>query len=650
MRSEVDPSAPRSIPAPAPGTGERPNHGRRLLVIRGMCGAMLLLLVAFVGRRQSMRAADSAAREPRQNLRRVMVPAPRGVIYDREHRILAGNRSRMAIGLDLGKLRQEFREEQRSLSRQGDAAGAAPGDDGEAGIAARARLAVVQRHLDRVNALTGRRGQVDAARLERHFAGERLAPFVLVDDLSEEDSARLAAGLEPSDPLQLIRSSRRWYPNGSAAAHVLGRVRRQLMRPDPDPVSRDIAVSDYSGTVGDFGIEKQYDARLQGRPGGVIVRVDAAGFPIGSPIESSDPAPGGDLVLSLDLDLQTAVERAMDATPGGPHGAAVVIAVQTGEILALASKPDFDLNTVSPTIAAATLQRIESEGGWLNRATQGLYPPGSTFKIFTAMAGLRRGTLHLQDVRHCDGFLDVGDRRFPCHNPAGHGDVALREALAHSCNVFAYQTGLAAGADALAAEARRFHLGQPTGIDLPSETRRMLVSDPAWKRADGRGSWTAGDTVNLSIGQGFLRYSPLQAACAMASLARRETLTVPTLLHQPGRPPSGSRSPEPLGLSDGDYRALIAGLQAVILTGTGRDAQLPGVNMAGKSGTAQITRKEGSLNIAWFLAFAPVERPEIAIAVALEGDRPGEEFAGGAHAAPVVREIAGAYFDKRARR
>lgn len=140
----------------------------------------------------------------------------------------------------------------------------------------------------------------------------------------------------------------------------------------------------------------------------------------------------------------------------------------------------------------------------------------------------------------------------------------------------------------------------------------MLVPDSAWKRANKHGDWTTGDTLNLAIGQGFLRISPLQAACALASLARRETLTVPTLLHQPGRRPSGDRPPEPLGVADKDY-----------------------------------LRPEGMMNIAWFVAFAPLDRPRIAIAVAMEGDQPDVEFAGAAHAAPIVSEIIGAYFDRR---
>jgi len=563
------------------------------------------MLVACLGYQQLFRVADHTASEQQQNQRRFLTPAPRGVIKDREHRVLAGNRVRTDAAINLSDLRATTPE---------------------------LRFAAAQRQLDRVNALIGRHGQVNATHLERAFARDRLTPFILVNDLNEQEAARLAAGLAATDPVRLLHSSERWYPHGATAAHVLGRVRREIS----------------SGSVaGVSGLEQRHDATLKGRPGVTRLQVDAWGFPLDPPLARTEPEPGVDLVLSLDLDLQLAAERAMTATLPRPRGAAVVLAVATGEILALASEPGFDLNEVSPALPPATKQRIDAAGGWFNRATQGLYPPGSTFKIFTALAGLRGGTLRPDTVHSCPGFIDVGGHRFPCHNDAGHGKLALREALAHSCNVFAYQTGLAAGPDALAAEARRFHFDAPTGIDLPAETRRMLVPDPAWKQQDGRGTWMLGDTVNLSIGQGFLRCSPLQMACAVASLARRETLTVPTLLRQPGRNPTGNRPREPLGLADGDYTALIGGLRAVIETGIGRDAQVPGVTMAGKTGTAQVKRPEGIFNVAWFVAFAPVDHPEIAIAVALEGDAPGVEFAGAEHAAPIVREIVGTYFDKR---
>jgi penicillin-binding protein 2 len=608
--------------------GKTPDHIPRLRLILGAFAAALLVLVAGLGYQQLFRRADHSAHEQRQNQRRVLTPAPRGIIHDREHRILAGNRVRVAAVLHLGDLREEFRQEQSALFLHGKTTA----------VAAEARRIVVQRHLDRVNTLIGRQAQVDSVKLERAFARERMAPFVLVDDLTESESERLTSGLAASNPVRLRHATQRWFPHGGTAAHVVGRVRREAMR---------TAGIGYMGFAGDSGIEKQYNSGLQGRPGEALVRVDAWGFPLDPPLARRESTPGENVVLSLDLDLQIAAERAMDAIRGRPNGAVAVIAVDTGEVLALASQPGFDLNAVSPVLSPETKQRIDAEGGWFNRATQGLYPPGSTFKIFTAAAGLRSGALDSDTKLHCSGFHEIGGHRFVCHTAAGHGDLALREALARSCNVFAYQTGLAAGPDALAGEARRFHLGEPTGINLPGETSRMLVPDEAWKLEHEHETWTPGDTINLSIGQGFLRCSPLQMACAIASLARRETLTVPSLLHQPGRSPTGGRAAEPLGLTDDDYAALIAGLRAVIETGIGRDAQVPGVAIAGKTGTAQVTRPKGTFNVAWFVAFAPVEHPEIAIAVTLEGDQPGVEFAGAEHAAPIVREVFGTYFEKK---
>ncbi len=572
---------------------------------------MLGVLVASLAYHQLIRSPEHAAREERQNRRRVMLPAPRGTIYDREHRVLAADRVHRSAVVHLGALRAEFHREPNTAA---------------------ARLAVVQRQLHRLNTLIGRRETLDPARLENAYARERARPFVLADNLDVQEAARLTAGLADDDPLAVQESYRRTYPHAGTAAHVLGRVRR------------DHADSETVHGIG--GIEQQHETTLRGQPGEVSAQIDAWGLPTGAATEHRVPLPGSDVVLSLDLALQQVAERAL-AESVAPQGSVAVIAVETGEVLALASKPGYDLNTVSPKMTAAVKQRIDTEGGWFNRATQGLYPPGSVFKIFTTLAGLRGGTLRPDTALKCPGYLELGDRRLPCHNAEGHGSLRLRDALAHSCNVFAYQAGLAAGPDALAAEARRFHLHEPTGLDLPVEASRMVVPDPAWKKQAGHGAWTPGDTANLAIGQGFLRCSPLQLACAMASLARHETLTVPTLLGSPGRKPSGDRPREPLGLSDENYAALLAGLRAVVESGIGRDAQVPGISIAGKTGTAQVIRPAGTFNIAWFVAFAPIEKPQIALAVALEGDRPNEEFAGAAHAAPVVREIIGAYLDRQ---
>ena len=607
---------------------------------------LTIALIVGLGYAQVGHSAEYTALEKRQHLRRVILPSPRAVITDRHKRVLVGNRIRTALAVDLTLLREEFAKEKQPVLARQNLPATAPANDLVADANAVARYAVVQRHLARMNAVLGRRIQLDPVRLERHFKRERTTPFELVSELAEEEIAQLTKILTPADPVKLSRSTERTYPYNNSAAHVLGRVRRELIRTQK---GKDFPILNYFDLRGNSGVEEHYEARLQGRTGEAVIRVDAFGAPVGSPLEWREPTSAEDLVLSLDIDLQLAAEHAMSASLGGGRGAAVAISVTTGEVLAMASKPDFDLNTVSRLLGAAGKRQIDAEGGWLNRATQGVYAPGSSFKIFTALAGLRSGTLRPDAVFQCNGFHEVDGHRFLCHVPGGHGRLPLRMAIAQSCNVFAYQTGLDAGPAALAAEARRFHFHEPTGIDLPHETRSMLVPDEAWKQAKGDGAWTIGDTANLAIGQGALRYSPLQAACAMASLARRETLTVPTLLYQPACRPSGDRAPEPLELSDTDYAALIEGLRAVVEIGIGRDAQVPGISIAGKTGTAQVVRAEGMMNTAWFVAFAPIERPEIAVAVVLEGDRPGVEFAGAQHAAPVVREIIGTYFDRRSR-
>lgn len=462
----------------------------------------------------------------------------------------------------------------------------------------------------------------------------------------------LAAEPSPADSTDPMPSTRsrfddlqRSYPQGRTASHLIGRVRRDILVLQSGRADSGGRRPRYAALVGDSGIERAFDARLRGNPGVIAAHVDALGEISGNPAWLSRPEPGADVVLSLDLALQAAAERALDAVQGSSRGAAVAIDVGTGEVLALASRPDFNLQDVSPAMSSATKRQMDESGAWLNRAYQGLYPPGSTFKIVTFLAGLRAGTLRPETVLQCSGFLDLGARRFPCHNPEGHGALTLREALAHSCNVFACRVALGCGADAVATEARRFHLDRRTGIELPHEPAGMSVPDPAQAIAR-KTRWTDGDTANLSIGQGSLLLSPLQAACMMASLARREMLTIPTLLRSPGRAPTGSFAREPLGISDGDYKAVLDGLEAVVMTGIGRDAQVPGLRIAGKSGTAQESRGGATFNVAWFLAFAPVESPRVAIAVALEGDAPDKEYAGAAHAAPVVRAIAAAWRDE----
>jgi penicillin-binding protein 2 len=404
------------------------------------------------------------------------------------------------------------------------------------------------------------------------------------------------------------------------------------------------------GTMGREGVEKKFDALLQGEAGGAIFRVDPTGNRIQPPIQQVFPKQGKKLQLSLDIDIQIAAEARM--AESGMAGAAVAIDVATGEVLVLASKPDYDLSKFVPRLGTATAAEITERGAWYKRAIQGAYPPGSSFKILTTIAGLRSGKVTLDSTVNCPGYFTLG-RKFDCHGGHAHGDIGLTKSIEKSCNVFFYKHGYEMGADIMATEARRFHLDRPTGIDLLDETRRMVIPDADWKRKDRREGWVGGDTVQMAIGQGFVLVTPLQMACFTASVARNEVWTQPTLLHDPNRP---RQKTESIGLTPAQRDVLIRAMEQVTLTGTAKILtegrmlpKIPGLRIGGKTGTAQKQGEKGIINFAWFIGFAPVDNPQIAIAVAIEGDTPGEETGGGLYAAPVAHAILKTWSEKKNR-
>jgi penicillin-binding protein 2 len=609
--------------------------------------AGLAVLAAGLAHRQLLHAEEFSEKGKVQSQLRILVPGPRGDIYDREGRLLVGNRPRFAVVLHLDELRQEFRrsylEVRRAYRESGDQDLPTPQQ-----LEHIARHAVVERYLARINAALGRETRLDAAALRRHYLSQRILPFPLIEDLNPEEYARLLEQLPVNSPLQVYTSSTRYYPHGATAAHTLGYVsRRDDIEAAPDFPGADLTTFRMLGTVGSNGLEATFDERLTGRSGGSIYRVDPGGFRVEA-LERRRPVQGQNLVTSLDLDLQLAAERAMAQSAPGLAGAAVALDVATGEVLVLASKPDYDLNAFSPRLSNAAAADIAERGAWLNRATQGLYAPGSTFKILTAIAGMRGGWITPSTTTRCTGYHRVGGRLFACHSGRAHGELATTEAISRSCNVFFYEHGIATGVEAIAAESRRFGFGALTGIELPHETPRTLVPDPAWKRAQRGEPWFPGDTANFSIGQGFLLVTPLQMAAFTASVARGQLLTPPSLRHDPERPPLRG---EAIGLGAEGYASLLAGMHESTLSGTARVLQapfmrIPGLRIAGKTGTAQKATPEGNLNFAWFICFAPVERPRIAIAVMIEGDTPGEEAAGGIYSVPIARAILKAWADK----
>ena len=620
------------------------NYQPRLVAFYFIFGALLAILAGGLTYRQLIQNRIFNTREKLQIQRRILVPGPRGNIYDREGRLLVGNRARFSVVLYLAELRNEFWTEYKRVVHNYDALDPSirPKNSDLVSIA---HVSVAQRYLDKVNQILHRSDRVDPVALERHFQRQLLLPYVLIDDLAPDEYARLLEQIPVTSPLQVYSSSTRFYPHGSLAAHTLGYV-----GVDPDIDAEDLPGADLTtfkmkGTVGRDGLEKEFDSRLQGEPGGTIFRVDPAGYRINPPLEQKLPVQGKDLVTSLDIDLQEAAEREL----GDQTGAAVALDVRTGEVLALASKPDYNLSDFSPHLSQATAADIEQRGAWLNRAIAAYHPPGSTFKILTTIAALRSGAITPDAIiADCEGSMMIGGRLFSCENGRGHhGELLLPQAIAVSCDIYFWTAALRTGADTIAAEAHRFHLDQRSGIELPHEPDRATVPSPGWKERTQGVRWFPGDTANMGIGQGYVLENPINMACFAASVARNETVTVPKLLHDPNAPTQHSES---IGLTPSQRAALLEGMEGCTTPpGTARilttldELRVPGVNIAGKTGTAQVP---GNKNVAWFICFAPLENPRIAVAVMIEGEVAGEEFGGGRHAVPVASAILKEYFKK----
>ena len=630
------------------------SYDPRITLFHVILAMLLLTLAGGLGYQQLFKTSEYNDRERQQNQRRVLFPGPRGNIYDRNGKTLVSNSHRFTVILHLDELKDELRREQIRIQRNFVNAGEKKNTLSLSQLRQISRVSLVQKYLDQVNGIIGRNDKVRDDALMRHFDRQLLLPYTLIDNLDPTEYARLIERLPVRSPLEVYATNVRNYHYGSAAAHTLGYVRPETDIDADGFPGEGLTTFKMRGTSGRDGLERSFDSVLQGEAGGRIYRVDPTGFKINPPLEVRAPKQGRHLMTSLDIDLQLAGEAAVAETEMA--GAGVAIDVRTGEVLALVSKPDYDLNDFSPRISTATWADAVERQALFPRAVMGAYPPGSTFKILTAIAGLRSGVITPDTIANCAGRHMVGNRWFPCHAGHVHGDIGLETAVAKSCNIYFYKQALEMGPEALANEGRRFRLDSPTGIELPGETRRMIIPDPEWKRREraSEGPWSGGDTANTSIGQGFVLVSPLQMACFTASVARGEVWTQPTLIHDANRPRQRTES---IGLTPAQQRSLIDGMEQVTLTGTaaavfGNRAVLAplGIRVAAKTGTAQVRTENGTLNIAWMIAFAPVEDPQIAIAVAIEGDVPGEETGGGRYAGPVVHAMLKAWVEKKNQR
>ncbi len=435
-------------------------------------------------------------------------------------------------------------------------------------------------------------------------------------------------------------------PEGGYAAHVLGYVgvasEEQLTREAFQGLSA-------GSVIGQYGVERIYERTLRGHAGRKLIEVDALGHEKRM-ISVDKPQVGNDVYLTIDFRLQKLAEDLL----GEEAGAIVALDPQTGDVLALASRPSFDPNALSRGLRADVWNDIlqDERHPLTNRAIQGQYPPGSTFKIIMATAALDTNAIEPADTLHCGGRFQFGGRTFRDWKKYGHGAVDLRKAIAQSCDVYFYRLGDRIGVDTIALYARQFGLGERTGIDLPGE-RTGLIPSSEWKQRTRGEPWYPGETISVSIGQGFVSVTPLQMAKVIGMIGNNGIVFQPHVLRGV-RGRKGEWIDEwsptqtvPLTLPVHQLEAIQAALAAVVTEGTARQARSSVVPLAGKTGTAQVVslRSESQEETpkrfrdhAWFVAYAPFEHPGIAVAVLVE-----HMGHGGSTAAPLAKELIEAY-------
>jgi penicillin-binding protein 2 len=619
------------------------DNNPRIKIFYYIYTAILLYLITFLAKTQLFDKDLYDEKNEQQSLRRILYPGPRGDIYDRNGRLLVGTRPKFSAVIYLNdvKIRKDIKNvyyakvrERRKNNEIADL------ED----LSIQARKEVLQSYLKDANRIINKENAVDIKKLERHYYQTPILPFTLIEELTPEEYALLTEKLPVNHPIQIYTDSARFYPFHSAASHILGYVTRTTDIPIGELPGEGLKTFNLTGKIGQTGLEKSMERVLGGKTGSTVWVVDHAGYQYEKKEEEQvNPVRGGSVTITIDIDLQKAAEHAL----GNYTGAVVVLEVDSGDVLAIASKPDYDLNDLSPYISNEAYEDIEKRGAWLNRAIQGQYPPASTFKLITAIAAMRNNTLDPLKEIECPSSYTVGTRVFNEHDMFSFGMVDLPKALQKSSNVYFYQVALNTGVDIIANEAQRFGLGQLTGIELPAE-HEGLVPTPKWKKQKLYEQWVAGDTVNMAIGQGYVITTPLQMACFTASLARKQTRTIPTIIYDADRKYTFNHKGQSIGLTDHQYEQLIKGMKLVAKTGgTAKVLDIPGLTVAAKTGTAQFRDKGKQIPLAWTIAFAPVEHPKIAIAVMIEGVNVEDNYHGGSTAGPIAREIFEYYFQKK---
>lgn len=579
----------------------------RLFLIFALAALGLLYLGVTLRRVQVLNTLQYADALEHHSMRRVRLPATRGRIMDRHGTIMADNRPSYCLALFVEELR-----ERGAWSNT---------------------INAVDSLVDRLAEILEKPREITRSDIQAHIHRSRPLPLLAWRGMDERALALLAEHHGQFRGVDIYVLPERIYPLEDRAAHIIGYVGKgQPVTAETE--SENTASYDFylPDLIGRHGVEQRYDAWLAGIPGGELIRVDAVGYKHES-YPGRDPVAGKDVTLTIDAGWQAVAERTLK----GLSGAVVVMDCRTGELLVMASSPRHNLADFVPFMPAAVWRRLLNDPGHplLDRATSGIYAPGSIFKPVVALAALDAGIVKPDTKIDCPGHYELPNgRRVHCWLRSGHGPIALTEALEQSCNVYFMWAAVHMGYEpTLWQDCQRLGLGQRPKLEL-SAAAGLLPSD-AWKRRRRGDGWRIGDTVNLSIGQGFISVTPLQMVVMTAALANGGQVLRPRIIQTPADPHAPSVIAQ-MDWSTSALRAVRLGMYEVIQSdrGSGRNARIEACSLAGKTGTAEYYHAGQRRKHAWMIAYGPFEQPRYAITVIVENSD-----SGGGSSAPVVHHI-----------
>ncbi|MHB8790831.1 MAG: penicillin-binding protein 2 [Desulfobulbaceae bacterium] len=616
----LDQDAPLSIITPH-DDAELDFLKKRSLMTSAVIITFFALLIARLWYLQIQEGETYTSLADTNRVRYVEVTPPRGNVYDSEGREIVTNRPSFNVVLS----RENNRLDDQLVKR----------------IAAILEVEVTE-ILDRIRKMVGTPGHL---------------PVRLAEDIDWEKVAIIENNHLELPGISIEVVPLRVYHYGNYASHIIGYL-GEINATELEAANRE--VYRQGDQIGKMGLEKLHEEELRGEKGREYMEVNALGFEQKA-LKGIEPLPGSDLQLTINMELQRAAEEIMEREEKA--GAVVAVEVNSGRVLTAASSPQLKIDEFIGGISTKAWQAMldDPRHPLINKVVQGQYPPASTYKIVTALAGLGEGVITPETSLYCPGHYRFGNRTYRCWKRGGHGQVSLLRALSESCDVYFYQVGQKLGVDRLASYAQRLGLGRKTGVDMEHE-KSGLVPTSDWKKRRYNTKWHEGETLSIAIGQGYDLATPLQICMMTAALANGGTLYRPGLIES-ARDPDGrvlkTFAPEVQErfIGQGQNMKLIRAALVEAVNGprgTGKPAKLNGITVAGKTGTGQVVKlkqyehlKEEDIpykyrDHAWFTCFAPAENPEIAVTVLVE-----HGLHGSSGAAPIARAVLEAYFKDR---